>query len=134
MLSALIGGQVDLAFDGLGSSSNHIRSGTIKPLAVAASGAFAVAAGRADRRRGRRAELRGVHLVRDLGAGRHAREAVDRMTAEITKALNTPKIKEIWTSNGSAIPGMTGADFGQFVDSEVARWAKVVRDSGVQLD
>ena len=29
---------------------------------------------------------------------------------------------------------MTGADFGQFVDSEVARWAKVVRDSGVQLD
>ena len=37
MLSALIGGQVDLAFDGLGSSSNHIRSGTIKPLAVAAS-------------------------------------------------------------------------------------------------
>ena len=46
------------------------------------------------------------------------------MTAEITKALNTPKIKEIWTSNGSAIPGMTGADFGQFVDSEVARWAR----------
>ena len=36
MLSALIGGQVDLAFDGLGSSAGHIRSGTIKPLAVAA--------------------------------------------------------------------------------------------------
>src|SRR5690606_30862603 len=37
MLSALIGGQVDLAFDGLGSSAGHIRAGSIKPLAVAAT-------------------------------------------------------------------------------------------------
>lgn len=134
MLSALIGGQVDLAFDGLGSSSNHIRSGTIKPLAVAASE--------------RSPSLPDVPTAAEAGVPNYVvstwyaiwapagtpKEAVDRMTAEITKALNTPKIKEIWTSNGSAIPGMTGADFGQFVNSEVARWAKVVRDSGVQLD
>ncbi|WP_459655626.1 Bug family tripartite tricarboxylate transporter substrate binding protein, partial [Achromobacter xylosoxidans] len=53
-------------------------------------------------------------------------EAVDRMTAEITKALNTPKIKETWEGNGSAVPTLTGPAFGKFVDSEVSRWAKVV--------
>src|SRR5690606_9985635 len=37
MLSGLITGQVDMAFDGLGSSAGHIRAGTIKPLAVAAA-------------------------------------------------------------------------------------------------
>ncbi|EWM40351.1 tripartite tricarboxylate transporter receptor family protein [Bordetella holmesii 41130] len=37
MLSALIGGQVDMAFDGLGSSANHIRAGSIVPLAVAST-------------------------------------------------------------------------------------------------
>src|SRR5690606_14010521 len=37
MLSGLITGQVDLAFDGLGSSASHIRAGSIKPLAVAAA-------------------------------------------------------------------------------------------------
>ena len=113
--------------------SNHIRSGTIKPLAVAASE--------------RSPSLPDVPTAAEAGVlnyvvstwyaiwapagtprGRGPHDGGDH------KALNTPKIKEIWTSNGSAIPGMTGADFGQFVDSEVARWAKVVRDSGVQLD
>ena len=133
MLSALIGGQVDLAFDGLGSSSNHIRSGTIKPLAVAAS-ERSPSLPDADRRRGRRAELRGVHLVRDLGAGRHAQGGRGPHDGGDHQGPEHAQDQGDLTSNGSAIPGMTGADFGQFVDSEVARWAKVVRDSGVQLD
>ncbi len=62
------------------------------------------------------------------------KEAVDRMTAEVVKALNQPKIKEIWLANGSATPNLTGAAFGAYVDSEIGRWAKVVKDSGVTLD
>ncbi len=134
MLTALIGGQVDLAFDGLGSSSGHIRSGTIKPLAVAADE--------------RSPSLPDVPTAAEAGVPNYVvstwyaiwapagtpREAVDRMTAEITKALNAPKIKETWESNGSSVPTLTGADFGKFVDSEVSRWAKVVSDSGVKLD
>ncbi|MFY3980106.1 Bug family tripartite tricarboxylate transporter substrate binding protein [Achromobacter xylosoxidans] len=134
MLSALIGGQVDLAFDGLGSSAGHIRSGTIKPLAVAADK--------------RSPSLPDVPTAAEAGVPNYVvstwyaiwapagtpQEAVDRMTAEITKALNTPKIKETWKGNGSAVPTLTGPAFGKFVDSEVSRWAKVVSDSGVKLD
>ena len=134
MLSALIGGQVDLAFDGLGSSSGHIRAGVIKPLAVAASE--------------RAASLPDVPTAEQAGVPNYVvstwyaiwaptgtpKEAVDRMAVEITKALNTPKLKETWAGNGSSIPTLTGADFGKFVDSEVDRWAKVVKDSGVKLD
>ena len=134
MLSALIGGQVDLAFDGLGSSSGHIRAGVIKPLAVAATE--------------RSASLPDVSTAAEAGVPNYVvstwyaiwapagtpKEAVDKMAVEITKALNTPKIKETWAGNGSSIPTLTGADFGKFVDSEVDRWAKVVKDSGVKLD
>ena len=134
MLTALIGGQVDLAFDGLGSSSGHIRSGAIKPLAVAAEQ--------------RSPSLPDVPTAAEAGVPNHVvstwyaiwapagtpQEAVDRMTAEITKALNTPKIKETWESNGTSVPTLTGPAFGKFVDSEVTRWAKVVSDSGVKLD
>lgn len=134
MLSALIGGQVDLAFDGLGSSSGHIRAGVIKPLAVAATE--------------RSASLPDVPTAEQAGVPNYVvstwyaiwapagtpKEAVDKMAVEITKALNTPKIKETWAGNGSSIPTLTGADFGKFVDSEVDRWAKVVKDSGVKLD
>lgn len=134
MLTALIGGQVDLAFDGLGSSSGHIRSGAIKPLAVAAEQ--------------RSPSLPDVPTAAEAGVPNYVvstwyaiwapagtpQVAVDRMTAEITKALNTPKIKETWESNGTSVPTLTGPAFGKFVDSEAARWAKVVSDSGVKLD
>ncbi len=63
------------------------------------------------------------------------KEAVDRMTAEVVKALNQPKIKEVWLANGSVTsPTLTGAAFGAYVDSEIGRWAKVVKGSGVTLD
>ncbi|MGV2896857.1 Bug family tripartite tricarboxylate transporter substrate binding protein [Achromobacter sp. AGC78] len=134
MLSALIGGQVDMAFDGLGSSAGHIRAGAIKPLAVAATE--------------RSASLPAVPTAAQAGVPNYVvstwyaiwapagtpQEAVDKMASEITKALNTPKLKETWAGNGSAVPNMTGPAFGKFVDSEVARWAKVVKDSGVTLD
>ena len=134
MLSALIGGQVDLAFDGLGSSSGHIRAGAIKPLAVAATE--------------RSTSLPDVPTAAEAGVPNYVvstwyaiwapagtpKEAVDKMASEITKALNTPKLKETWAGNGSAVPNMTGPAFGKFVDSEVDRWAKVVKDSGVTLD
>src|SRR5690606_36705427 len=59
---------------------------------------------------------------------------VDKMIAEVTKALNTPKIKEIWAGNGSTIPSVTGAQFGSFVDCEIERRANGVKHSGVTLD
>lgn len=134
MLSALIGGQVDLAFDGLGSSAGHIRAGSIKPLAVAAAQ--------------RSPSFPDVPTVAEAGVPGYEvstwyamwapagtpQPVVDKMIAEVTKALNTPKIKEIWAGNGSTIPNVTGAQFGGFVDSEIKRWADVVKQSGVTLD
>jgi len=133
MLSALIGGQVDLAFDGLGSSSGHIRAGSIKPLAMAAPS--------------RSPSFPDVPTAAEAGVPNYEvstwyamwapagtpDEAVRKMTAAITQALSTPKLRETWATNGSVVPELTGADFGKFVDSEVERWAKVVKDSGVTL-
>lgn len=132
MLTGLITGQVDLAFDGLGSSASHIRAGTIRPLAVAAAK--------------RSPSLPDVPTVAEAGIPDYEvstwyamwapkgtpQDVVNKMASEITKALNAPKVKELWLSNGSATPNLTGADFGKFVDSEIIRWAGVVKESGVQ--
>ncbi|WP_459614771.1 Bug family tripartite tricarboxylate transporter substrate binding protein [Bordetella sp. 2513F-2] len=134
MLSALIGGQVDLAFDGLGSSAGHIRAGSIKPIAVAAaqrSPSFPDVPTAAE------AGMPGYEVSTWYALWAPAgtpKEAVDKMTAAVVKALGSDKIREAWAANGSTIPDMTGAEFGRFVDSEVARWAKVVKDSGVTLE
>ena len=45
-----------------------------------------------------------------------------------------PEIKTAWDSNGADFPNLTGAQFGDFINSEIKRWAAVVKASGAKLD
>ena len=133
-LADLIAGQVDMLFDGLGSSSQHIKSGKIKALAVAAtkrSPAFP------DVPTATEAGVPGyvVSTWYGLWAPKGTpKDVVDKMAAEVTKALNSPELKSTWTNNGSETPNMTGDAFGKFVNAEIKRWADVVKASGAKLD
>ena len=133
-LADLMAGQVDIMFDGLGSSAQHIKSGKIKALAVASEKrvpAFpnlptATEAG-----------VPGyvVSTWYGLWAPKDTpKEIVDKMTAEVTKAINSPELKEIWMNNGSETPNLTGDNFGKFVSEDIKRWAAVVKASGAKLD
>ncbi len=133
-LQDLIAGQVDVMFDGLGSSAAHIKAGRIKPLAVAndkpAPGfpniPTSAAAG---------VPTYQVATWYGLWAPKGTpKPALDKMTAELTKALNSPEIKEQWTSIGSETPTLTGEAFGRFVASEIKRWGEVAKASGAKLD
>jgi len=133
-LADLMAGQVDIMFDGLGSSAQHIKSGKIKALAVASEKrvpAFpnlptATEAG-----------VPGyvVSTWYGLWAPKDTpKEIVDKMTAEVTKAINSPELREIWMNNGSETPNLTGDNFGKFVSEDIKRWAAVVKASGAKLD
>ena len=50
------------------------------------------------------------------------------------KALASDELKTIWSGLGANPPNLWGPDFGQFVGSEVKRWAEVVKNSGAKLD
>lgn len=133
MLSALLGGQVDMAFDGLGSSAGHIRAGGIVPLAVASAQ--------------RSPMLPDVPTVEEAGVKDYVvstwyalwapagtpPQVVQRMADEVKKALNTPRITDVWAKNGSTIPNLYGKAFGDFVDDEIKRWAEVVKTANVTL-
>jgi tripartite-type tricarboxylate transporter receptor subunit TctC len=133
-LSDLIAGQVEMMFDGLGSSSQHIKSGKIKALAVAAtkrSPAFPDVPTAAE------AGVPGyvVSTWYGLWAPKGTpKEIVDKMTAEVTKALNSPELKSSWLNNGSETPSLTGEAYGKFVTAEIKRWADVAKASGAKMD
>lgn len=133
-LQDLMAGQVDMMFDGLGSSANHIKGGRIKALAVAS-----------DKRAPGFPDIPtsvegGVPTYQvstwyGLWAPKNTpKEVVDRMIAELNKAFATPEIKNAWTSLGSEIPSTTGKAFGDFVGAEVKRWGEVAKASGATLD
>ncbi|WP_431265141.1 Bug family tripartite tricarboxylate transporter substrate binding protein [Roseateles chitinivorans] len=133
-LQDLMAGQVDLMFDGLGSSAAHIRSGRIKALAVASSKRApgfpdipsAVEAGIPQYQ---------VSTWYGLWAPKGTpKEVITAMQAELRKAYATEDLKTIWTGLGTDMPTLYGDAFGKFVHGEVVRWADVVKRSGAKLD
>jgi len=129
----LVAGNIEMMFDGLGSSANQIQAGTLKALAVAAPERSSAIP---DVPTSKEAGLPGFEVSTwyALFAMRGTPEAiVDRMQAELLKALDQPNIKDAWEKNGSAVIKVTGKDFGDYVSSEIARWGKVVKDAGVKI-
>ncbi len=133
-LQDLVAGQVDLMFDGLGSSSGHIKAGRVRAIAVAAD---KPAPGFAE-----------IPLAKAGGAPNYQvstwyaiwapkgtpREVVTAMQNEMKKALNSDELKATWTGLGTETPNLWGDDMGKFVGAEIKRWADVVKQSGAKLD
>ncbi|MCS6945094.1 MAG: tripartite tricarboxylate transporter substrate binding protein [Sutterellaceae bacterium] len=133
-LQDLIAGNVDMMFDGLGSSSQHIRAGRIKALAVAAPKRVPAFP---DLPTAAEAGLPGYEVGTWYGIWAvkgTPKEIVDRMYEEVVKALNTPELREIWANNGSETAIMKPEEFARFLNSEIKRWAQVTKISGAKLD
>ena len=132
-LADLIAGQIDVMFDGLGSSAAQIQGGSLRALAVASprrSPAVPDVPTTAE------AGLPGFEVATwyAMWAPKGTPpEIVARMQAELRTALAAQPIKDAWGRNGSDIPSMSPADFTKFLTAEIARWGKVVTEAKVGL-
>jgi tripartite-type tricarboxylate transporter receptor subunit TctC len=133
-LQDVMAGQIDMMFDGLGSSASHIKGGRVKALAVAS-----------DKRAPGFPEIPtsaegGVPTYQvstwyGLWAPKGTPQAaIDRMTADLGKVFASKEIKEAWNGLGADTPTLTGKAFGDFVAAETKRWAEVVKAANVKLD
>ena len=133
-LQDLIAGQVDLMFDGLGSSATHIKGGRLRAIAVASDKR---APGFADVPTSVDGGLPSYKVATWYGLWAPKgtpKDVVDKMAAEMRKALTSDELKAAWTGLGAETPNLYGDDFGKFVSAEVKRWAEVVKTSGAKLD
>jgi tripartite-type tricarboxylate transporter receptor subunit TctC len=58
---------------------------------------------------------------------------VEQLNASINKALTKPNVRESIAKLGAEPVGGTSSDFRDLVRSQVAHWAKVVRDAGIKI-
>ena len=133
-LQDLIGGQVDLMFDGLGSSAIHIKSGRLRAIAVAGDKR---APGFPDIPTSIEAGVPTYQVATWYGLWAPKgtpKEIVDRMAAELRTAFASKEIKDAWTNLGSEIPTLAGPAFGDFVTSETKRWAAVVKAGNIKME
>ena len=133
-LQDLIAGNVDMMFDGLGSSAQHIKGGRIKALMVAGGK--------------RNAAFPDVPCAAELGLPEYTvttwyglwtpkgtpADVQTRIVDEVRRACNSDELKAVWASNGAEFGSLSPAQFGGFVSAEIKRWAAVVKASGAKLD
>ncbi|QJR10015.1 hypothetical protein DSM104443_01066 [Usitatibacter rugosus] len=129
----LMSGKVDVLFDNLPSSIAHIKGGKLRALAVTTKES--------------EPSLPGIPSVSDTVPGYEAtawfgmgapkgtpRAVIDKLNAEINRALADPKMKEkLAELGGRPIPG-SPEDFGKVMAEETARWEKVVKASGAKAE
>ena len=133
-LQDLISGNVDMMFDGLGSSATHIKSGRIKALMVSGNK--------------RNPAFPDVPCAAEVGLPDYTvttwygiwapkgtpADIQARMIEEIRKAGLSDEAKQVWANQGAEFSNMNQAQFGQFINNEIKRWAAVVKASGAKLD
>ena len=59
---------------------------------------------------------------------------VNRLNAEIVKIVKLPEMRDRFLALGAEPVGSTPAEFGAFFRNEVAKWAKVVKESGARVE
>jgi tripartite-type tricarboxylate transporter receptor subunit TctC len=129
----LIGGQVQVMFDSVSSSIEHIRAGKLRPLAVTTATRLDV--------------LPDIPTVGEFVPGYEASswngisaprntpaEIIDRLNKEINVALADPKMKaRLAEFGGEALSG-SPSDFGKLIADETEKWGKVIRAAHIKAD
>ncbi len=131
----MVAGNVDVMFDNLPSAMPHIKSGKLKAFAVTSAQ--------------RSPALPDLPTVEEAGplagfeasswfgllapAGTPA-DVVLRLQQETAKALNSPAIREKLMGQGAIPSGNTPQAFTAQIQSEITKWAAVVKASGAKID
>jgi tripartite-type tricarboxylate transporter receptor subunit TctC len=127
----VIGGHTKLLFSSLVQTTPHIRSGKLKALAVGGSK--------------RNAVLPDVPTVAESGvptyeamnwwglvapAGTPA-PIVERLHRVVQEVQTSADVQKQFATEGAEIVSMSAADFGTFMEKEMAKWGRVVKEGGI---
>jgi tripartite-type tricarboxylate transporter receptor subunit TctC len=131
----LIAGNMNVMFDNLPSALPHIKSGRLKALAVTSRTrspalpnvpTIEEAAG-----------LKGFDASSWFGLFAPAgtpRAIVDKIQADVAKALAQPEVRERFIAQGADPGGNTPDQFAAFIRAETDKWTRVVKFSNAKVD
>jgi tripartite-type tricarboxylate transporter receptor subunit TctC len=130
----LMAGRVQLMFDGVTTSKEHIKAGKLRGLMMAgpASPLLPGVPSAAD------AGLPGFESMGWLGAmfvpaGTPA-PIVERLHAEFSWAVNLPEVRERFASLGLEPLANSPEQFSALLQTESQKWAKIIREANIRLD
>src|SRR5262245_40705143 len=126
-----IAGHVPVAIASVALLSPHIQAGTLRPVAVTSARRYA--------------QLRDTPTIAELGVAGFDAEAwwgllapaktpsdiIMRMNAAMAKALREPAVERSLNDQGIEYQLSSPKEFGKFIEGEIVRWAKVIKDNKI---
>jgi tripartite-type tricarboxylate transporter receptor subunit TctC len=147
-IADLLGGQIQVYFGNLPVTIPHAKAGRVRSLAVTSAKRAAIAP---ELPTVAEAGVPGFELTPWYGVvtracprppsrpspvslGKECLDRVAKLNREIVAILKTAEMRERITKAGAEPSGMTTAEFAKFLQSESAKWGKLVRDSGAKAE
>jgi tripartite-type tricarboxylate transporter receptor subunit TctC len=130
-LTDLLGGQLQVVFDTVPSSIEHIRAGRLRALAVTTAtrlDALPDVPTMSEFLPGYEASgWQGIGAPRDTPS-----EIIDKLNREVNAGLADPTIRLRFADLGGSVFAGSPADFGKLIAEETEKWAKVVKFAGIK--
>lgn len=131
-MTEVIAGRVDMMFSDIAAAQAQLKAGTLRPLAVTSKQRSALMpelptiaeSGVPDY------DLSGwIAMFAPAGT---PKTVVDRLNAEVTRVLQQPDVRARFLELGAEPGPLRPAEFGAWVQQEVSKWTKLVKEAGIQ--
>jgi tripartite-type tricarboxylate transporter receptor subunit TctC len=130
----MVGGQVSMGFTALPSSIQHARSGRLRPIAVTSGKRSEAAPELPTFTELGYPQLDLVVWYGILFPARTPPEIVSRMSTEINRAVQSPDVKAKLLQQGVEAVGTTPEQLAKFMQTEIVRYGKIIKDTGAKPD
>jgi tripartite-type tricarboxylate transporter receptor subunit TctC len=128
----VVGGQVNLMFAGVSAAMPHVKAGKLRALGVSSSARLKSAP---EIPTISEAGVKGYEIASWLGVSAPAGtppRVIAKLNAEIAKVTQAPEFAERLATDGAELKVTSPEVFTRYVESEVGKWGKVIRDSGAK--
>jgi tripartite-type tricarboxylate transporter receptor subunit TctC len=129
----LLGGQISLMFDPIVAALPHVRSGKLRPLAVTGSKRTALLPGLPTMEEAGVSDFEVIIWYGLLAPAKTPRAAIDRLNAEVVRIVQSAEMKERFASLGAEPFGLSVDAFGAFLATDLAKWGKLVKATGLRI-
>src|SRR3954468_19479611 len=133
-VSAVMSGEAQMTFNVITGTLPHVRSGKLRGIAVSSAKRAAVAP---EIPTVAESGLPGFEVIawyNMFAPARTPRAIVNRLNAEIVKALHQPDVRERLQALGVSPLSGSPDELGKYLKFEVDRWAKLIKERGIKLD
>jgi tripartite-type tricarboxylate transporter receptor subunit TctC len=128
----LLSGRVAIMFDTVAAIHAQVKADKVRAIAVTTAKRSSVAPNVPTMQEAGMAGYETSTWGGILAPAGTPRTVVDKLNAEVNKALAAPDVREKLQAAGIEPGGGTPAQFAAFMHSEMAKWAKVAKDAGIQ--